>query len=252
MREAIRVDNLFFSYPDDRQALKGVNMAVYEGETVAIIGPNGAGKSTLLLHFNGILKGQGRVSIFGRPVDEDLKWTRRKVGVVFQDPDDQLFSATVFDDVAFGLLNLGYPEDEVRRRVLLALYEVGLEGYEKRVPHHLSLGEKKKVALATVLALSPDILVFDEPTSNLDPRAKWSLLLGLKDLTQTKVFVSHDLEMVRELASRVIVLDEGKVVAEGRVEDILADRDLLRLHGLLPPVFSHSLSPSVINSMSPS
>jgi len=132
MREAIRADNLFFSYPDGRQALKGVNMAVYEGETVAIIGPNGAGKSTLLLHFNGILKGRVgclSLAIGGRRFER----TRRKVGVVFQDPDDQLFSATVFDDVAFGLLNVGYPEDEVRRRVALALYEVGLEGYEKRV-----------------------------------------------------------------------------------------------------------------------
>lgn len=233
MEEIIRVDNLSFSYPDGQQALANVNLVIYQGETVALIGPNGAGKSTLLLHLNGILHSNGVVKVFGRPVDDkNLRWVRSKVGLVFQNPDDQLFSSTVFDDVAFGPINMGYSEAEVRRLVTKALDWVGMAGYEQRSPHHLSLGEKKRVAIATVLSMNPEILVIDEPTSNLDPRNKWSLIELLRGLAITKVVASHDLELVKALCHRAIVLDRGMVIADGATSRILADMPLLRAHGL--------------------
>ena len=233
MEELITVENLSFCYPDGQQALTDVNLTVYHGESVAIIGPNGAGKSTLLLHLNGILRSNGAVKVLGRPVDDrNLRWVRSKVGLVFQDPDDQLFSPTVFDDVAFGPINMGYPEAEVYRAVTRALDWVGMKGYELRSPHHLSLGEKKRIAIATALSMAPEILVIDEPTSNLDPASKWSLIGLLKSLPGTKIVVSHDLELVKALCQRVIVLDQGRVVAEGTTENILADKLLLAAHGL--------------------
>jgi len=233
VEEIIRVDNLSFSYPDGQQALANVNLVIYQGETVALIGPNGAGKSTLLLHLNGILHSNGVVKVFGRPVDDkNLRWVRSKVGLVFQNPDDQLFSSTVFDDVAFGPINMGYSEAEVRRLVTKALDWVGMAGYEQRSPHHLSLGEKKRVAIATVLSMNPEILVIDEPTSNLDPRNKWSLIELLRGLAITKVVASHDLELVKALCHRAIVLDRGMVIADGATSRILADMPLLRAHGL--------------------
>jgi len=233
--EIIKIENLSFSYPDGQQALTEVSLTVYQGETIALIGPNGAGKSTLFLHLNGILRSNGRVEVFGRPINDDnLREVRRKVGVVFQNPDDQLFSPTVFEDVAFGPINLGYAEEEVHRSVVKALRWVGMEGYEKRSPHHLSLGEKKRIAIATVLSMNPEILVIDEPTSNLDPRSKWSLIALLKKLPMTRIIASHDLELVRTLCQRVIILDRGQVVAEGTAEQILTDIPLLKNHGLAP------------------
>ena len=235
MEEIIRVSNLSFGYPDGQQALSGINLVIKRGETVALIGPNGAGKSTLLLHFNGILHTDGLVTIFGQPVDDkNLKWVRGKVGLVFQNPDDQLFSPTVFDDVAFGPINLGYEPDEVLRAVARALEAVGMSGYEKRSSHHLSLGEKKRIAMATVLAMNPQVLVIDEPTSNLDPAGKWSLIELLKGLEITKVIASHDLELVEALCPRSVILDRGVVVADGATADILADKRLLAAHGLAP------------------
>ena len=235
MAEIIKIENLSFSYPDGQQALTEVSLTVYQGETIALIGPNGAGKSTLFLHLNGILRSNGRVEVFGGPIsDDNLREIRRKVGLVFQNPDDQLFSPTVFDDVAFGPINLGYAEEEVHRSVVKALRWVGMEGYEKRSPHHLSLGEKKRIAIATVLSMSPEILVIDEPTSNLDPRSKWSLIALLKKLPMTRIIASHDLELVRTLCQRVIILDRGQVVAEGTAEQILSDVQLLKNHGLAP------------------
>jgi cobalt/nickel transport system ATP-binding protein len=175
------------------------------------------------------------VRILGKAVEEkSLKWIRSKVGIVFQDPDDQLFSPTVFDDVAFGPINMGYPEAEVRRRVTQALHWVGMSGYEQRSPHHLSVGEKKRIAIATVLSMDPELLVLDEPTSNLDPRSKWSLIKLLGELPITKIVASHDLELVRALCARTVVLDEGKVVADGDTEHILTDISLLQAHGLAP------------------
>jgi cobalt/nickel transport system ATP-binding protein len=235
MEELITVENLSFCYPDGQQALTDVNLTIYQGGSVALIGPNGAGKSTLLFHFNGILRSNGRVKLLGRPLNEhNLRWARSKVGLVFQNPDDQLFSPTVFDDVAFGPINMGYSEAEVHRAVTRALDLVGMSGYEKRSPHHLSVGEKKRIAIATVLSMSPEILIIDEPTSNLDPRGKWSLIDVLKLLPGTKIIVSHDLELVKALCQRVVIIDQGRVVADSAADDILANRQLLAAHGLAP------------------
>ena len=236
MEEIVRVDNLSFCYPDGRQALINISLTIHQGGTVALVGPNGAGKSTLLLHLNGILRSNGMVKVFGRTVDDkNLKWLRSKVGLVFQNPDDQLFSPAVFDDVAFGPINMGYSEAEVRESVTRALDGVGMTGYEQRSPHHLSVGEKKRIAIATVLAMNPEILVIDEPTANLDPGSKWSLIGLLKRLPMTKIVASHDLELVQALCQRTIILDQGKVIVNGATEHILADIPLLAAHGLAPP-----------------
>lgn len=236
MERAVEVEKLSFSYPDGRQALNEISFSVAPGEAVAIIGPNGAGKSTLLLHLNGILKGQGTVRVLGTSLDgKNLRLVRSKVGLVFQDPEDQLFSPTVFEDVAFGPINLGHDAEEVRRRVAQALEWVGMQGYEQRSPHHLSLGEKKRIALATVLSMSPEVLVLDEPASNLDPRGKWDLIEVLAQLTMTKVIASHDLELVRALCQRTILLDEGRVVADDTTDRLLRDEALLEAHGLASP-----------------
>lgn len=235
MEEIVRIDNLSFCYPDGQQALTDISLTVYQGETVALIGPNGAGKSTLLLHLNGILHSDGVVKILGRPVDDkNLRWVRSKVGLVFQNPDDQLFSPTVFDDIAFGPINMGYPEAEVRQSVNRTLDWVGMGGYEQRSPHHLSVGEKKRIAIATVLSMTPEILVIDEPTANLDPGSKWSLIELLRKLSITKIIASHDLELVQALCQRVIVFDRGQVIADGTTSHILADIPLLAAHGLAP------------------
>ena len=233
MDKVIEIKNLSFTYPDGHRGLKNVNLVVCPGENVAVIGPNGAGKSTLLLHLNGILRGNSTVKICGLVVEEkSLKQIRKKVGLIFQDPEDQLFSLNVFDDVAFGPINMGYSESEVKRRVAQALEWVGMVGYEQRSPHHLSVGEKKRIAIATVLALGPEILVIDEPTSNLDPRSKWSLVELLNQLPITKIIATHDLELVRALCHRTVVMDEGKIAADGKTESILNDIHLLKAHGL--------------------
>lgn len=233
MLPAIEVNGLFFSYPDGRQALKGVDLVVNLGEKLAIIGANGAGKTTLLLHFNGILRGRGRIRVLGKEVSpRNLRWIRSRVGMVFQNPDDQLFSLSVLEDVAFGPLNLGYSPEEAKERVARALEWVGLCGYEPRSPHHLSLGEKKRVALATVLAMDPEILILDEPTANLDPAAKGRLIELLKEWAGTLILATHDLETVEELCQRVVVMSEGQVVAEGDTHYILKDRELLLQFGL--------------------
>ncbi|PIU55505.1 MAG: cobalt ABC transporter ATP-binding protein, partial [Chloroflexi bacterium CG07_land_8_20_14_0_80_51_10] len=185
---AVEIAGLSFQYPDGQKALRGINLAVPVGQTVALIGPNGGGKSTLLLHLNGVLRSNGVVKVLGLHVEgKNLKWIRSKVGLVFQNPDDQLFSPTVFEDVAFGPTNMGYFPEEIKQRVTRALDWVGMSGYEHRSPHHLSIGEKKRIAIATVLAMSPELLVIDEPTSNLDPRAKWSFIELLGGLPMTKI-----------------------------------------------------------------
>ncbi|MFC2031910.1 energy-coupling factor ABC transporter ATP-binding protein [Chloroflexota bacterium] len=235
MDEAVKIDNLSFSYPDGQLALAGINLTINQGELVALIGPNGAGKSTLLLHLNGILDSSGAVRIWGRRVDDkNLRWVRSKVGLVFQNPDDQIFSPTVFEDVAFGPINMGYSETEVRWSVTRALNWVGMAGYEQRSPHHLSIGERKRIAIATVLSMSPEILVIDEPTTNLDPRSKWAFISLLKKLTMTTIVATHDLELVRVLCPRTVVLDQGQVVADGVTTDIMEDMGLLGRHGLAP------------------
>jgi cobalt/nickel transport system ATP-binding protein len=233
MDKVIEIKNLSFNYPDGHQGLENVDLNIHHAENVAVIGPNGAGKSTLLLHLNGILRGNSKVKICDLAVEEkNLKEIRKKVGLIFQDPEDQLFSLNVFDDIAFGPINMGYSELEVKQRVAQALEWVGMAGYEQRSPHHLSIGEKKRIAIATVLSLNPEILVIDEPTSNLDPRSKWSLIELLKQLPMTKIIATHDLELVRALCGRTVVMDEGKIVADGNTEDVLDDITLLKAHGL--------------------
>jgi cobalt transport protein ATP-binding subunit len=233
MEPCIEIHDLHFAYPDGRQALRDVSLRVQPGEKVALVGPNGAGKSTLLLHLNGILQGDGRVRVMGQRVAEPhLARIRAQVGLVFQDPDDQLFSPTVFDDVAFGPIYAGLPEEEVERRVAWALAQVGLGEYADRISHHLSLGEKKRAAIATVLSMQPDILALDEPTAGLDPRARRKLIELLQALPQTMLTATHDLRLVAEAFPRTVVLDGGRVVADGRTEELLADKDLLDAHGL--------------------
>ncbi|MCX5999216.1 MAG: ABC transporter ATP-binding protein [Chloroflexi bacterium] len=235
VNDVVRIEHLSFEYPDGQPALQDVSLSVGSGEKVAIIGPNGAGKSTLLLHLNGILHSDGAVRVLGMPLEgRNIKTIRSRVGLVFQDPDDQLFSPTVFEDVAFGPINMGFPEPEVRRRVAEALGRVVMGGYESRSPHHLSRGEKKRIAIATVLSMGPEILVFDEPTSDLDPRSKWALIELLKGLALTEIITTHDLEIVRLLCQRAIVLDKGQVVADGPTAEILGDTPLLEAHGLAP------------------
>lgn len=235
-RPAIEVGALTFSYPDGRKALDGISLTIREREKVALVGPNGAGKSTLLLHLNGILKGQGVIRIMGSEVgDGNLGVVRSQVGLVFQHPDDQLFSPTVFEDVAFGPLHMKLDEEEVRERVRLALAQVGMAGFENRVSHHLSLGEKKRIAIATVLAMQPAILALDEPSGELDPRARRGLIHLLRALPQTILVATHDMRLVKELLPRTVILDGGRVVVDGLTEELLEDTELLERHGLEAP-----------------
>ena len=238
MIKIIRVRNLEYVYPDGTKALKGIDLDIFKGESVGLIGPNGAGKSTLLLHLNGILKGrQGSVEVLGMKVEEkNLTKVRQKVAIVFQDPDDQLFMPTVFDDVAFGPINAGYSDEKVRGKVKEALEGIRMEGYEKRCSHHLSFGEKKRISLATVLSMQPEILILDEPTSNLDPRARRHLMELLKNLSLTKIVAGHDLELILGICQRVILLDEGKIVANGDTRKVLSNKPLMESHGLEVPL----------------
>jgi cobalt/nickel transport system ATP-binding protein len=229
----VAVDNLEFKYPDGQPALRSVSFSIRPGEKVALVGPNGAGKSTLLLHLNGILRGSGDVRIADLNVCEaNLGAIRAAVGLVFQNPDDQLFSPTVIEDVAFGPLHMGLPAAEVHERSVRALERVGMRAYEHRLSHHLSTGEKKRIAIATVLSMNAEILALDEPTAGLDPRARRTLLRLLHDLPVSMLISTHDLRMVRELLPRTIVLDEGRIVADGLTEELLADAALLDAHGL--------------------
>ncbi len=236
-KKIIEIKKLSYSYPDGTLALKDVNLEVYEGETLGIIGPNGAGKSTFLLHLNGIFRGNGHVKVLNMEVnDKNLKKIRSKVGIVFQDPDNQLFMPTVFEDVAFGPLNMDMSKDEVEKAVINALKKVDMLDAIRRISHHLSFGEKKRISIATVLSMNPDILVLDEPSSNLDPRHRRDLINFLKSLEITKIIATHDLDMVLDLCSRVILLDEGTVIADGEVMEILNNKELLESHDLEIPL----------------
>lgn len=237
MHHTIEVHHLVFQYPDGTRALDDVSLSIAPGEKVALVGPNGAGKSTLILHLNGILHGQGTVQVAGITVDHNgnLGRVRAAVGLVFQDPDDQLFSPTVFDDVAFGPMYQGLSEAEVRARVAGALSAVRMEEYAARVSHHLSVGQKKRIAIATVLAMQPEILVLDEPSAGLDPRARRDLIQLLRELPQTMLIATHDLRMVAELLPRTVIMDRGCVVADGKTSELLADDALLAAHGLERP-----------------
>ncbi len=233
-KNLVETRDLTYSYPDGTQALDRVSLIVKEGESVGIIGPNGAGKSTLLLHLNGILGHNRSVWVSGMELNRaNLKEVRRKVGIIFQNPDDQLFCPTVFDDVAFGPRNLRIPEDEVARRVKRSLEAVGLAGFEERSAFHLSFGQKKRVAIATVLPMEPELLVIDEPSSNLDPGGRRSIIQLLRDLGGTQIIVSHDLDLVSQLCHRVIILNNGRKITEGTTQEILRDQALLKANGLL-------------------
>ena len=233
MEACIEIRDLSFAYHNSHPALQRLSLSVGSGEKVALVGPNGAGKSTLLLHINGILKGEGTVRVMGQKVAEpNLSHIRALVGLIFQNPDDQLFSPTVFDDVAFGPLYAGLEEEQVRLRVEWALAQVGMEEYAERISHHLSLGEKKRAAIASVLSMQPEILALDEPTAGLDPRTRRRLIELLQELPQTMLCATHDLPMLPEVFARTVVLDRGQVVADGPTDEILANDLLLEAHGL--------------------
>ncbi len=233
----LEIRDLGFCYPDGTEALRNVSFQIEYGESIGLIGSNGAGKSTLLQHLNGcLMPSEGEVLFDGHPITrKTLAEVRRAVGVVFQDPDDQLFMSTVFDDVAFGPLNLDLSPEDVETRVRTALERVGMSHLSDRPPYKLSGGEKRAVAIATVLAVSPDILVLDEPSSNLDPRGRRRLIELLRGFDQTRIIATHDLELVVEVCQRVIVLDSGNIVAEGSVKDILNNEELMLTHGLERP-----------------
>jgi cobalt transport protein ATP-binding subunit len=233
----VEVSKLTHRYPNGLEALKGVDLNLSAGEKVALVGPNGAGKSTLMLHLNGILKPRtGFVRIMGLDAaDGALPKVRALVGLVFQNPDDQLFSPKVFDDVAYGPLYMGLPKDEVTRRVGEALEAVGMSGFEDRRPHELSIGERKRIALATVLSMDPQVLALDEPSAGLDPRARRGLINLLADLPQAMLVSTHDMHLVKDLFQRMVIMDGGRIVADGPTPELLRDTDLLERHGLEGP-----------------
>ncbi len=240
---SLRVSGLSFAYPDGRRALEGIDLTVQPGERVALLGPNGAGKTTLVLHLNGVLEPTGgSVEVSGLPVvREHFREIRRRVGIVFQDPDDQLFMPTVAEDVAFGPANFGLHGAELEARVHGALAAVGMTEHAARSPLHLSGGQRRRAALATVLSCDPEILVLDEPSSNLDPVARRELAEVLLALNRTMLMVTHDLPYALQLCSRSVVLDNGRVVADAPTRDLLADGELLARHRLELP-FGFSLA----------
>lgn len=236
MHHTVDIHNLYYTYGDGTQALRGIDLFVAPGEKVALVGPNGSGKSTLLLHLNGILRGEGEVRVCGQAVQDDrLGEIRAAVGLVFQDPDDQLFCQSVYDDVAFGPIYMGFDRDEVDDRVARALRSVGMQGAQERVSHHLSQGEKKRVAIASVLAMDPEILVLDEPSAGLDPRSRRELIQLLDALPQTMLVASHDMHLVAELFPRMIVIDQGRIAADGATAELMRNPSLLEAHGLEAP-----------------
>ncbi len=234
----IELQALAYRYPDGQMALRGISLTIPQHERVALVGANGSGKSTLLLHLNGLLRAAaGSVTICGVPLTEpSIPQIRGWVGLVFQNPDDQLFSPHVFDDVAFAPRYRGLPEAEVQERVRHALALVNMESYAQRISHHLSIGEKKRIALATVLTMETRILALDEPSAGLDPRARRTLINLLKSFSEQTLLIStHDMRLAAELCTRAVVLDSGQVVAEGTVENVLYNRDLMERHGLEVP-----------------
>jgi len=240
-KRAIEVENLSYIYPDGTVALDGISFSIDQGESVALLGPNGAGKSTLLLHLNGLLAGRGRIRILDREIcKESLNWIRSQVGLVFQDPDDQLFMPTLEEDVAFGPINMGLSRDVVKERVEWALQSVGLLGLMAKSPHHLSYGQKKRAAFAAVLSMKPSVMVLDEPTSNLDPRSRRkivSLIRRLQSNGTAIITATHDVDLISLLADRIILLDR-RIIADGLATQILCTRDLMDRFGLEMPILA--------------
>lgn len=237
MTPSLHMQDVAFAYPDGHQALFGVNLTINKGERVALLGPNGAGKTTLVLHLNGLLSGGlGSITVAGLDVaPENYPEIRRRVGVVFQDPDDQLFMPTVHDDVAFGPANLGVTGDALEERVRWALDLVGMSEFSDRPPHHLSFGQRRRVAVATVLAMEPEILVLDEPSSNLDPASRRELAEILTSLDITMLMVTHDLPYALQLCPRSVILDGGVIAADGPTQDLMANPELMSAHRLELP-----------------
>lgn len=241
---AIEIRNLHYRYPDGTFALRGVNCTIAQNACVGLIGPNGAGKSTLLLHLNGLLpdgasKDEGEVLIHGQSLrnapQQALRQIRREVGFVFQDPNDQLFCPTVYEDIAFGPQQLGLTPSEIKDRVETALSAVGLQGFENRMPHHLSGGEKRRVCIAGILACNPKILILDEPTSNLDPRGRRELKALLKTIPITKIIATHDLELVVELCPQSLLMAGGQIIAHEETKPLLSNEPLMLQNGLEKP-----------------
>ncbi len=240
MPRAVEVENFSYDYPDGTKALVGINLSIAHGEKVAIIGPNGAGKSTLLLAMSVFLKGTGKVVIDGIPASgKNAKQIRGLLGLVMQNPDEQLFMPTLFDDVAFGPMNMGLDEGEVRSRTTDALKMVGLEGMERKPPHHLSGGQKRSAAIATILSMEPKIITMDEPEASLDPRTRNKLTELLKSLSQTLIIATCNMDFAAGLCERAVLMDGGRIIANGDASQIMSNADLMQTHGLeVPAVFS--------------
>lgn len=229
----IAVKDLHFAYADAAEILSGISFSIKAGEKVAIAGPNGAGKTTLLLNLTGLLLGSGQVTVDGMRLEKkNFPAIRQSVGLVFQSPDDQLFSSRVFEDVAYGLIYQGMGKEEIALRTRQALEEVGMASFEQAVPYHLSLGQKKRVAIATVLSMRPAVILFDEPTMGLDARAKKQFLQIARTLSQTVLVATHDMRLAAALCSRLLILDEGHLVYDGPMQSALQDTALLERHGL--------------------
>lgn len=244
----LETKNLTFTYPEGTEALKNVNIQIKKGEKIAIMGPNGAGKSTLFSHFNGLTEPtSGHIEIDGEKIvyeKEELLKVRQKVGIVFQDPNDQLFAPTVKEDVAFGPMNLGLDYDEVKKRITESLEMVGMTGFEDKTPHHLSGGQQKRVAIAGIVAMRPDIMILDEPTAGLDPEGVDKVLNILDELNKegmSIVISSHDIEMVNEFADKIFVLYHGEIIAQGDKKEIFSDKELLKKAHLKAPVTTEIL-----------
>lgn len=233
MDPIVKINHLSYKYPDGTLALKDIFVNVLPGEKIALVGSNGAGKSTLLLHLNGILEGSGEIFIDGMKIEKkNIGVIRARVGVVFQNPDDQLFSSTVFEDVAYGPIYQGFGKTEVKTKVDQALADVHMQDFSGRNPYHLSGGEKKRIAIATVLSMNPQILVLDEPTAGLDPRSRRNLIELLLELPHTMLIATHDLDMVEKLTPRTILLNQGQIIADSSTSSILGDDNLLEINGL--------------------
>lgn len=242
----IEARDIEYKYPDSTKALKNVNFSVEKGAMVSLLGRNGAGKSTLFLHFNGILRpSKGKIFIHGKEISykkEDLMKTRQTVGIVFQNPDDQLFAPTVEEDVAFGPLNIGLSQEEVERRVEESLLRVGMSGYEKKPPHHLSGGEKKRIAIAGILAMKPEIMILDEPTSGLDPKGASKIMKLLYELNEegmTIIISTHDVDLVPIYSEKVFIMNDGRIIAEGKTYEVFSYVDLIRSANLRLPRIAH-------------